>query len=56
MAVSSALACDKPTTNLQQKPDAEPKKGFSAINAGSRSSRASFPSSSNLKNKILIYR
>jgi hypothetical protein len=51
MAVSSALACGKPTTNLQPEPDAEPKKGDSAISAGSRSSRADFPSSSNLKIK-----
>jgi hypothetical protein len=50
MAVSSVLACGKPTTNLQFKPDAEPKKGDSTINAGSRSSRAVFPSSSNIEN------
>jgi hypothetical protein len=49
MAVLSAFACAKPTTNLQQKPTAEPKKGVSAINAGSRSSRVGFSSSSNLK-------
>jgi hypothetical protein len=49
MAVLSAFACGKPTTNLQLKPAAEPKKGVSTINAGRRSSRVSFSSSSNLK-------
>jgi hypothetical protein len=49
MAVLSVLACAAPTTNLQPKPDAEPKKGVSAFNAGRRSSRANIPSSSNLK-------
>jgi hypothetical protein len=54
MPVLSAFACGKPTTNLQPKPAAEHKTSVSAINAGSRSSRAGFPSSSNLK-IFLIY-
>jgi hypothetical protein len=54
MAVLSALACAKPTTNLQQKPAAEPETGVSAFSAGSRSSRAGFPSSSNLKFFLLV--
>jgi hypothetical protein len=54
MAVSSTLAYGKPTTNQQQKPDAEHKTSVSTINAGSRSSRADFSSSTNLK-KFLIY-
>jgi hypothetical protein len=48
MAVSSAIAYGKPTTNQQQKPAAEPKTSVSTINAGSRSSRADFSSSTNL--------
>jgi hypothetical protein len=48
MAVSSTIACEKPTTNQQQKPAAEPKTSDSTINAGSRSSRAGFSSSTNL--------
>jgi hypothetical protein len=50
MAVSSAIACGKPTTNLQPKPDADDKTAVSTFCAGRRSSRAGFPSSSNLKN------
>jgi hypothetical protein len=34
MAVSPALGCRKPTTNLQQKPDAEPKTVVSAKSLG----------------------
>jgi hypothetical protein len=49
LAVLSALACAKPTTNLHPKPAAEQKKVVSAISAVRRSSRVSFPSSSNLK-------
>jgi hypothetical protein len=42
-----------PTTNLQREPDAKNKSTVSAKTLGSRSSRDSFPSSSNLKNKML---
>jgi hypothetical protein len=59
MAVFSALACGKPTTNLQPKPDAEPKTAVSAKTYVRRSSWAVFPFSSNLKiktpTKLLIY-
>jgi hypothetical protein len=51
MAVLSAFACGKPTTNQQPKPHTESKTAVSTKTYGSRSSRAGFPSSSNLKNK-----
>jgi hypothetical protein len=47
MPVSSAIAYGNATTNLQLKPAAEPKTQPPANNLGSRSSRDSFPSSSN---------
>jgi hypothetical protein len=49
MAVLYAIACGNVTTNQQQKLDTEPKTAVSAKSYGRLSSRAGFPSSSNLK-------
>jgi hypothetical protein len=51
MPVLCITACRPPTTSLQPKPDAEPKKADSALSYRSRSSRAGVSSSTNLKNK-----